>query len=177
MALEYRDLDKNARQFMVEEIDIAVDADDLYVSKRLMPEGVEVWPLLLRTAAIEHDDEWLVDQLLEKGLIVTHEQRKSSSGNKQVAVNQGSAARSLAEGQFNYFYCRAVCRVAMSLSEPMVEIYRARVSSNPRRRSQELVGSQWPPLQLLTDVRKSRGIESALGLNAVNSGLSVRRVS
>jgi hypothetical protein len=173
MGLKYDSLDQEVRQAMVEEISSATASGSLYPSKRLTDEGRKAWPGLLRSAAIDHDDNWLATTLQEEGLIVSHEYTKAGVRKE---VNIGAACATLAEGQFNFFYCIGVCVIAMASGENEVEIYRARASQNPRPSSEALVGTRRSPVELLTDLRQSGSIDTAIGLNRPNSGLSVRRV-
>ena len=56
-----------------------------------------------------------------------------------------------------------------------VEIYRARISQNPRPESERLIGQKPNPEQILKDLRDNKGVEAAFGLpNGPNSGLSIK---
>lgn len=172
MGLFYENLDGAARRVMLEEILAASSSGSLYEGKRLTAAGREAWPGLLLAAARSETDDWLAEQLQVEGLLVSHEETKRGPRR----VNPRAASANLAQGQFNFFYCIAVCVIAMELEEDVVEIYRAKHTTNPRSSSEELVGTTWPPIQLLSDLRQSGGIEPAIGLARPNSGLSVRRV-
>ena len=84
-----------------------------------------------------------------------------------------TAPDTMAEGEFNRFYIRAVCRRAIETSNPTVAVYRARASDNPRPESEALVGKVFQAAELLRDLTKSAGVEAALGMAKPNSGLSV----
>lgn len=174
MALQYDSLDSDVRQAMVEEISSATASGDWYRSTRLTEEGLETWPSLLRTAATSHDDAWLEGQLRSQGFMASHEERTTKKGTKLVKVRL-DAAELLAEGQFNFYYCLAVCLVAMASGEGSVEIYRARESEKPRAESVALEGTFRPAVELLSDLRRTGGIDTAIGLSRPGSGLSVRR--
>lgn len=56
-----------------------------------------------------------------------------------------------------------------------LEIYRAKLVSNPRAESQARIGSRIDPQALLDDLRTHPGVDTALKLPAgLNSGLSVK---
>ena len=59
-----------------------------------------------------------------------------------------------------------------------VEVYRGKSVSQPRPESEALLGKRLSVKALLEDLRKSKGVEPALGLPhpGPNSGLTVRMV-
>lgn len=82
----------------------------------------------------------------------------------------------LAEGEFNRFYIRALCWITL-LTGKKLKIYRAKFSQTPRIDSQRMIGSFIDAEQLLLDLRKNPGTDTALGLPpGPNSGLSVELV-
>lgn len=97
--------------------------------------------------------------------------RNGKPYSKRVPEN---AHETLAEGEFNRFYMRGLCRAAME-DGITVEAYRARASANPRPESEALVGREFVPAQLLADLRQHIGVDTAFGLPpGPNSGLSAR---
>ena len=58
MGLNFENLDV-ARAFMVEEIDMDVKSETIYLSTYLTPERPGNWPDLLRAAALNGDDDLL----------------------------------------------------------------------------------------------------------------------
>lgn len=88
-----------------------------------------------------------------------------------------TAPDTLAEGEFNRFYSRGVCVDVLAANGSTVEVYRGKAVTNPRARSQALIGRVLPAAALLGDLRTSIGVETAMGLPpGPNSGLTVRRV-
>lgn len=161
------------RRFMVEELDLDERSNRLYLSARLSAEGQKQYPSLLRQAMISHDDTWLADQL-RRGLLNEFETRNTARGqvSAKVAV---TAPETLAEGEFNRFYARAVCRAAIEKGKPEVSVYRARASSSPRPASEAMLGRPLDPNALLNDLRTHPGMDTALHLPpGPNSGLSIR---
>lgn len=172
--LNLTDLNLEVRLLMAEEIESDCSREVNYVSKRLTEEGKKKFPELLIQAANEHDSAWLASELNRLGLIKTHETRRTRGGTSTVKVPI-TAAETLAEGEFNLYFVRALCKYAIEQGNSEVEVYRAKRVSVPRSSSTQLLGSRLDPQQLL------KHIESE-GLNAIlpqgpNSGLSVRLVN
>ena len=91
---------------------------------------------------------------------------------RKVPVN---AADTLAEGEFNRFYLRGLCRRALENGEKELVIYRAKPVSQPRRESERKLGTTVDAEALLRDLREHLGVDSALGLPpGPNSGLSAK---
>ena len=79
------------------------------------------------------------------------------------------------EGDFNQYYMRAVSLRAIAQGRPEVEVYRARLSLEPRSESSELEGAHFPATKLLADLRApTPEALAAARLGRPNSGLSVR---
>lgn len=168
--MEYKNLDHTTRKFMLEEISRDQESEKIYFSPRLSLEGKLQWPNLLLSAAETGDDETLADSLRKEGLINATEFRNGKSVKVPV-----TAAKTLAEGEFNRFYARGVCRHALANGQMTVTVYRARHSSNPRPESEEKLGKKFDAKTLLEDLRINVGVDTALGLPAgPNSGLSVK---
>jgi hypothetical protein len=86
-----------------------------------------------------------------------------------------TAPETLAEGEFNRFYARGLCRRAIDEGKPKVQVYRAKQVVNARSESEALLGQSLPADKLLEDLRASVGTDTALGLPpGPNSGLSIR---
>ena len=81
----------------------------------------------------------------------------------------------MAEGEFNRFYARGLCRRTKAESDSELKVHRAKEVENPRPQLEALIGSTMDPDKLLVDLRQSIGVELALGLlPGPNSGLSVK---
>lgn len=174
MALTYRNLDPRTREFMTDELNSDIAGSTIYISPRLSSHGVQEWPTLLGDAATAHDDNWLAAEIRRRGLLNAHEERRKPKGGVTIAQVPATAPDTLAEGEFNRYYVRGVCRRAIADNVPHVEVYRARHSDTPRRESEALIGKRIDPNALLTDLRGSQGVEPALGVPpGPNSGLSV----
>lgn len=177
MGLTYADLDETTRRYMLEEISLDQKNGDEYQGRRLNERGRERWLPLLNEAATSHDDNWLAAQQKAECLIKDKETRRLKSG-KIIEVDVPfTAAETLAEGEFNRFYIRGVCRRALDSSKSSVLVYRAKHVENPRSESLALIGTMMDANLLLIDLRTHQGEEPALKMpGGPNSGLSVRLV-
>lgn len=175
MGLQYPNLDAKSRAHMQSEFQSDQAAGRLYMSSRLSAAGVRGWPALLSEAIASHDDDWLAAEIQRRGFLNSHEERKKPTGGVTVAKIPSNAHEVMAEGEFNRFYVRGLCLRAMEENVPHVVVHRARHSENPRRESEALIGKAFAPAALLSDLRKSPGVDPALGVPpGPNSGLSVR---
>src|SRR4051794_8738876 len=168
------DLDERTRRYMLEEIERDANQGTLYISPRLSNTGAANYPVLLREAAQLHEPAWLAHELNQLNRMQRSEQRRLSGGGFATVAVPETAAQTLAEGEFNRFYARAICRRAIDDGVEKVVIFRAREVHHPRFESQQLVGKSVDALPLLSDLRQNPGMETALGVAGANSGLSVR---
>ncbi|WP_198529698.1 hypothetical protein [Achromobacter sp. DH1f] len=129
----------------------------------------------MREAAEKYDDSWLSEELKNRRLLKTQEERKKPSGGIAIVRVPINAHITLSESEFNRMYVRGICLTAIADNLPYVVVYRARDSENPRQESAALIGKKINPVVLLNDIRSSVGIDTALGVPpGPNSGLSVR---
>ena len=160
---------------MVEEISNDIAAGKLYESPRLSASGRQQYPELLRTAAQTGNDDSLAAELRVLGILNTTEERRKPKGGTTIAQVPVTAPETLAEGEFNRFYARGLCRRAIAQGIESLVVYRAKQVVNPRSESVALIGKSLPAKQLLEDLRASIGTDTALGLPpGPNSGLSVK---
>lgn len=172
MGIYYKNLDKRTRKFMLKKLEMDIVKGTLYISSRLNSKGQSIWAELLKEAIVDHNDDWLVTQL--RGCIKSHEERRSRSGKITVAKVPVTAPKTLAEGEFNRFYARGLCERAIAKGISEVIVYRGKQVQQPRPESQAMIGKRIDPTALLEDLRKSQGVEPALGIPpGPNSGLTV----
>jgi len=170
MGIEYEDLDEKTRGYMLEELNKDIDSESIYYSPRLNSKGESEWIDLLRNAIEHHDDEWLANQIRRINGMKSYEMRQESKA--KVPKN---AHETLAEGEFNRYYIRGLCRRAIDEGISDVEVYRGKEVRNPRFESQKKIGERFNSKNLLEDLRESPGVEPALGIPpGPNSGLTVK---
>jgi len=176
MSMNYAQLDQETRRLMLDEIQTDEREGKLYISPRLSQTGVAEYPQLQRHAAESGTDDSLAASLKQNGRLNATEQRAKPSGGYSIVRVPVTAAETLAEGEFNRFYVRALCRRQMSGGGRLV-VHRAKQVQNPRPESEALIGTNPNAQTLLEDLRTNIGVETALGVpKRPNSGLSVQIV-
>lgn len=165
--------DENIRRYMIEEVEQDIAEEKLYISKRLLEGAISNYTEYLKNAIQNGDSTMLADELLTNYCLKKTEPRKTKNGITMVKVSS-NAHETLANGEFNRFYIRGVCRKAIEESME-VEAYRAKTVSKPRADSASKIGMTYNPSKLLEDLRGNIGIDTSLGLPfGPNSGLSIR---
>jgi len=174
MALSLHHLDDRTRQYMRSEIEADIANKRLYLSPRLSETGQEEYSMLLKEAVSQFDADWLANQLRLNYRLNAVEPRRTPSGGMTAAKVPSNAPEMLAEGEFNRFYIRGLCRRAIDDGITHLIVYRAKAVSHPRPESQARIGTSVEAQTLLDDLRTHPGVDTALGLpNGPNSGLSV----
>jgi hypothetical protein len=175
MPLNYVNLDTETRPFMVEEIELDVSKGPMRPSSWLSGSGLAEWPALILDAARHGDDGWLASQLRSKLRLNPTTQRRKGTGEVITCKLPVTAPETPAEGEFNRFYIRAICRRAIAACVPYVIIYRAKSVRTPRPGSEQNIGSSLDPSVLLKAIRATQSFETMVyGLLGPNSGLSVK---
>jgi hypothetical protein len=166
--------DPKARQFMLDEIELDVRNGKLYLCSYFSSRGQADYLALIKEAARNYDDHWLADNLRIGGRMnATALRRKPKGGVTEVRVPI-TAPDTFGEGEFNRFYARAVCLMAIEAGIPTVQVYRAKSVMVPRSQSEAKIGTSIDAKALLEDLRAHQGMDTALGLPGPNSGLSVK---
>nr|NUR37548.1 hypothetical protein [Sphingomonas sp.] len=175
MGLRYEDLTDATRRFMVEEIDMDVRAGTIYVSNYLNPRGCDLWPRILREAAERGTDDTLAEAIINDRCLKDRVERRKPKGGFTMAAVPVTAHQTMGEGEFNRYYTRGLCCRAIEESVNALEVYRAKQVENPRPESQQKLGMHVDPRIILDDLRRTQGVEPALGLPpGPNSGLTLR---
>lgn len=164
---------EDVRAEMLEEYEMDVAAQKLYCSERLTDRGEEQYPELLREAILSHDETWLARELNRRGLIKSQEGRRNRSGGYSLVSVPVTAAETFAEGEFNRFYIRGVCKAAINAGKSSVKIYRAKSVRQPRELSSRLIGTTIEAQELLNDLRRTTSVDTVGVPGGPNSGLSV----
>jgi lysyl-tRNA synthetase class 2 len=169
-------LDSRTRDLMLKEIEVDASSErGLFVSNRLSESGRRDYQSLLEEAIKSYDHKWLADSLRANGRMKMEEEKRKPKGGYTMAKIPVTAPDTLAEGEFNRFYMRALCRRAIEDGISELIVYRAKETKNPRSESERKVNTRVAPDKLLEDLRSHTGVDTALGLPpGPNSGLSVR---
>lgn len=176
MSIYLENLDATTRDYMRGEVNMDFENNSVYYSKFLKSGLEDSWDDILLNAVTEHDDIWLEQQIEAKQLLVDTYQKRKPTGGFTIAKVPYTAPQTLAEGEFNRFYCRGLCVRAMEEGK-MVEVYRGKDVTNARSASELMIGKTISPKELLQDLRTNIGVDTALGLPAgPNSGLTIKLV-
>jgi hypothetical protein len=175
VGLAYANLIPPVRVFMLEEINMAVADGTIYLSPWLSPQGLSDWIALLLDSARSGTDDALAAQLRQNGRINKTAQRRKPKGGFTTYSVPYTASETMAEGEFNRFYVRGLCRHALANGIAKLQVYRAKQVAEPRPGSEEKIGSLVDPQAILDDLRKSAGVEPTLGMPpGPNSGLTLK---
>lgn len=175
MPLQYESLDPTTRRFAIAELDGDLATGAYHSSERIRPTAVAEYQRYLHEALRYYDDRWLEEHASD--LMIDFEPRRTRSGGQTAVKLPQMASRMLAEGDFNRYYMRGVALRAVEEGRQVVEVYRARLSLEPRRESAELEGHRLPAEEVLKYLRGEQVADPAVtALGRPNSGLSVRLV-
>ncbi|WP_066588448.1 hypothetical protein [Sphingomonas pruni] len=175
MGLAYENLDESTRRFMREEIEADIANGSIYISSYLNPRGCDSWPQLLVDAAVNGNDDSLAAAIRGDGCLKSHYDRRKPKGGYTSAAVPYNAHETMGEGEFNRYYCRGLCRRAIEEGVVNLEVYRAKAVAEPRPASLAKLGQLVDPATVLEDLRRTQGVEPALGLPpGPNSGLTLR---
>lgn len=175
MGLRYEDLDDETRRFMIEEIEMDMASDRIYLSSYLSQRAQGNWPELLMDAAKYGNDDTLTASVSGNGSFNATTTRVTKNGKSFTAKVPYNAAEVLSESEFNRYYCRGLSRRALEAGLLRLQVYRAKQVASPRPESEEKIGLLCDPSVLLIDIRSSSGVETALGIPpGPGSGITVR---
>lgn len=175
MGLRFENLDEPTRAGMLQEIDRDVQGGLVYISNYLNEAGQQSWIDILRDAAATGSDDTLAQKIREREYLKHKVERRKPKGGYTVARVPHTAHGTLGEGEFGRYYARGLCVRAIKEGIPELEVYRAKDVREPRIQSQEKIGERVNPEVILEDLRKTQGVEPALGVPpGPNSGLTLR---
>jgi len=172
--MNFKNLTQEIRNLMLEEINYDLVNNSLFISNRLTDKGSSLYVSFLKEAAALGDEVSLANALRGEGVISQTYVRKNPKSGMTTCKTPVNQAEMTAEGEFNRFYIRAICRSACNQGVSEVEIYRARAVQNPRSESEARIGITVNPSDLLSDLRENLGGDTVMGCpGGPNSGLSV----
>jgi hypothetical protein len=176
-AFGFPQLDAQTRDLMMKEFEYDRDSDRIYVGRRLNPQGKRTYcdalPLILRQgtpAELQHLLEPVPGSLWISSIMAANGRRSTTPV---------TAARTLAEGEFNRYYMRAICRRAIDEGNGMVRVRRGKAVQNPRADPSVRVheGDILDASAVLEDIRIHPGEDTVIGMpHGPNSGLSLELV-
>lgn len=167
-------LDEATRHLMREEFDEDLERDRVYLGKRLNEAGERAY-----LAALERTLEDGMPNDLQQALEPLPGDLwipAITAKNGRRSTTPRTAAQTLAEGEFNRYYMRAICRRAIEEGDGRVRVRRGKAVSNPRsdRSVQVNEGDVLDARAVLDDIRRHPGEDTDLGVpRGPNSGLSL----
>lgn len=120
MGIRFENLDETTRSFMRQES----TAGGHYQSPRLNHVGLACWVEILNAAIDSQNDDWLANELQRRHCFNTRENYTRSGKTYSRDINVPHAAQQLAEGEFNRYYLRGLCRRAIESGIQSLVVYR-----------------------------------------------------
>ena len=169
----FLNLDNKTREFMISEINWAIENNTLYYSTRFIDNQEKKWQELLLEAATNYDEHWLVFQIENNLMLKDFESARKPKGGYTTKHVPDTASETFASGQFNRYYVLGLSQRAIEENKNTLEIYRAKESQDPREESELLIGQKLNTPEL---IKQLRPINSSFNSELLkpNSGLSVK---
>jgi hypothetical protein len=162
---------ENVRKIMLEELELDVGEKRVYKSRYLKESHEGVYINLFKESILNGDTDHFANNISINNCLMSRvPDKKTKSGDRKVPSN---AHITLAEGEFNRFYIRSLCRIAIDQNLDL-EIYRAKDVREPRPESEAKIGEKVEPSSLLTNLKTNPIVHKALGIPDPNSGLSIK---
>ena len=175
MGLCYYNLDQRTRQLMRDEMNLDAAESRLFISPYLSGQGVRDYPNLLLQAIESGDDDSLAEALSQQRRLLRSYTRRTPNHGYSIVTVPENAAETLAEGEFNRYYIRALARRAIDDGVAELVVIRAKPVAEPRPESETVVETLVNPGELLADLRAHPGEHTGLGIPAgPGSTISVR---
>ena len=134
MGLNYKSLDNLTRQKMLEEFNLDIKTNNLYLSKRFTDQGGIYYEHTMPNHIQNGNDDSLAEDLRTHNSFLTHEDRKTVKGISKVKVPE-TAPQTFSEGEFNRFYLRGLCLRAIAEKNKIIIYLNLLVSSSYVRTS------------------------------------------
>lgn len=164
----FENLNEKTRALMLRELDRDTMLGTLFLDARLQENSREGYFELLHEALSRGTPESFSEAILDQQLLKETETR--DLGEKQIQAKISNIAHyNIGEGEFNRYYMRAICLIAIENAWDEVEVYRAKQVSKPRPAS----AGRMKAKELLDHLR-STNISVQASFPGPNSGRSVR---
>jgi hypothetical protein len=127
MGLKYENLDAETRRYMLEEIALDAQNESFYLSSYLSQTGQGDWQEILTEAVVSGTDDSFAITLRQRGRLNQFAQRRRPRGAGYTTYRVPvTAHETLAEGEFNRYFVRGLCRRAIAEGIARLEVYRAK---------------------------------------------------
>ncbi len=158
---------------MIAELNFDISNNKAYINPFLKQEGQTRYLELLRPALTEGNVESFAAAIAANDLLI-EKHIYTKEGREIEAYVPATFNTTLAAGEFNRYYMRALCVISKQQDKLFVEIYRAKAVKRARLEKDDRIGRRIEPQVLLADLRQtSFERPSAFGLGGPNSGLSI----
>ncbi|WP_371802625.1 hypothetical protein [Candidatus Lokiarchaeum ossiferum] len=174
IGLKLENLDEKTRQLMDEEFKLDQKNKKLYFSPRLSEKGENMYQNLLENAILYGNDTTLATELKTEDAIKVKEKRMMAMGGVILVDVPKNANEALAEGEFNRYYIRAMCRKAIDTGIKKLQIYNANPERETPAEYKQLIGKHLDPKELLNDLRNHSYVDGTSGIPVPQTGLTVK---
>lgn len=171
--MNYENLDDKTREYMLSEVNEDITKGRLYLSSRLSVSGRDFFRSYLPQVISSKtgDDKTLTDFLRPFFKI---SEIRFVNGLQREARVPSNAAEILAEGEFNKYYIRGLCRRAIDEGIKDVLVYRAKETTSRSPESESVLGILISPSALLKSMKDGHSLPECLGLSSRPSSLSIK---
>lgn len=166
-------IDETVRRIMDEEYQRDKSKDHLYFSPRLTDVGMQEYPNVLHNAIINGNNESFAQDLRAKNLMKSKEKRVNPLGGVFEYRVPISAPENLAEGEFQRYYLRAICRKAIDEGYHKIRIITDKAMETIPDEEKAKIGKIVDIQDLLDDLRQNPYINSRFGIPSPESGLGI----
>jgi hypothetical protein len=171
---DFEPIEPETRNYMIQELDFDIVNNSLYINPFLKKDSETLYLSLLHTALTIGNPESFAAAITANDLLIERH-IYTKEGREIEARVPATFNATLAAGEFNRYFMRAVCLTALQQGKPVVEIYRAKAVGKPRQQTDDRLGHRIDPQVLLADLRQTNFENpSVFGLGGPNSGLSIR---
>ncbi len=171
---DFEPVGQDVRTRMLAELDFDISNNKAYINPFLKQGNGPRYLELLRAALASGSVESFAAAIAANDLLID-KHTYTKEGREIEARVPAVFNTTLAAGEFNRYYMRALCVLAKQQEKPFVEIYRAKAVKTARLEKDDRIGRRIEPQVLLADLRQtSFESPSAFDLGGPNSGLSIR---
>ncbi len=159
MGFNFVDLDNITRKYMLDELEVDIKNDAVFISCWLKEDSATKYIEILKSAITSYDESWLASEILKHNLL----KESVDLNNKDITIPI-NANTILAEEEFNKYYMRGVCLRAVKDGTKSVIVYRGQRVTIPSPESQQKLGQELEAETLLDSLRNASDIYSALNV-------------
>ena len=126
MKANFEELDKETREFMLEEFETEQNSGNPFTGHLLSDTGRELFPELIKKAIVSEDEEFLVISLSRQEYWKEKQEYTRDGITREKRINFNQAAERLGFSEFNTWYVRGLARKLITEGVKKCQIYRAK---------------------------------------------------